>query len=855
MTDILLELSGVSKFYTGNQSVVVGLNSVDLRFARGEFVAVTGESGSGKSTLAHVISGILPYENGEMRVCGRPTSHYDSSDWERYRREKISFISQSYGILPGNSVLRNVVTALRISGMHESAAAEKAEELLKLVELWELRSRRAGKLSSGQKQRLSIARALAKPAPILVADEPTGNLDPENSAKVMQLLAQAAKERLVILITHDFQEAEGLATRRIILQDGRVTVDTTLAPAEPVTGGTEKSPGKKHLSAYVARLQMAGRPVWSSLVLLFFALTAFGVFAFLGTFLMNLDDTATRIYDDSAFLNGDKTRLVIQRMDAGPFSQADWNSLLGVKNAAFLERNSYLADWQYAWRQDVDYEISYHIKSTGGKDNKTSSLVPTVKLLTPVCDFVQTVPLLPEGQEFLAAGRLPDNMYEVVLSGAPDRIGESFPVYLRDERTMGVMACVKIDVTVVGTTDFGSGLYFGDELSRVVNNYIEGGGPDAGMLLFAPLPNNRFNTMEEADFLLTYQYTLPQSPWQVVWGLAGQRLYGFEEIPVYLEQSGLGNSLEVVHVTSFMDAIGVYTESDGPLPRFVLNREAMEDFTEEELDAIQDTLGNVFFRVRPDENGDRVVDLYLYSDEVCVLSESLYNRGFPSADFLPQDKENGMLDVVGFHDSGFAGYALVTQAAFEEMAIRDNPDQVSLFITDYAYTDQVLEDVQELGFVAISPFRQGSTQKNPTLVRQRMTTLKVCLTALVAVMLLQVLVLKELFGVQTASFKLLADMGLGCADARRSVLWQILLFTILGQLLGFGGVLGCSAMGISRVAQVLRYLNISGWLILSAVHLGAAVLTALLVMVSIRNKVYPQSARGSDLDFEEVAEV
>ena len=107
----LLRLESLSKFYTGKQSVVVGLDKLNLSFRRGEFVAITGESGSGKSTLSHVLGGILPFESGEMYFGGKPTSHFDGVDWERYRRDQISFISQNYGILPGATVLGNVVSA------------------------------------------------------------------------------------------------------------------------------------------------------------------------------------------------------------------------------------------------------------------------------------------------------------------------------------------------------------------------------------------------------------------------------------------------------------------------------------------------------------------------------------------------------------------------------------------------------------------------------------------------------------------------------------------------------------------------------------------------------------------------
>lgn len=120
-----------------------------------------------------MIAGILPYEGGEMSLSGKPTSHYGQSDWEQYRAHRISFISQNYDILPGCTVFENVISALILNGMDRALAKERAEEILLRVELADKKKRRAAKLSSGQKQRLSIARALAKLAPILIADEPT----------------------------------------------------------------------------------------------------------------------------------------------------------------------------------------------------------------------------------------------------------------------------------------------------------------------------------------------------------------------------------------------------------------------------------------------------------------------------------------------------------------------------------------------------------------------------------------------------------------------------------------------------------------------------------------------------------
>ena len=222
----LLRLENLSKFYTGNGSVVVGLDKIDLTFHRGEFVAITGESGSGKSTLSHVLGGILPYESGELYFGGKPTSHYDSVDWEHHRRDRISFISQSYGILPGATVLTNVVSALRITGMEKKAALAAAEDILRQVSLWELRSRRAAKLSSGQKQRLSIARALAKPSPILIADEPTGNLDPDLAMEIMSLLQEINNLGTTMLVVTHAQDLVHMFNKRtIVINDGLIESD------------------------------------------------------------------------------------------------------------------------------------------------------------------------------------------------------------------------------------------------------------------------------------------------------------------------------------------------------------------------------------------------------------------------------------------------------------------------------------------------------------------------------------------------------------------------------------------------------------------------------------------------------
>ncbi len=227
----LLKLSGIGKIYYSEGSVAVGIRGVDLAFERGEFVAITGASGSGKSTLLNVISGMDSYEEGELYIEGEPTSHYLEADWEEYRSKYISFIFQDYNILESYTVLQNVELAL----MHIKDRRERrrrAVELLTRVGMEKHLRQKGSKLSGGQKQRTVIARALAKDSPIILADEPTGNLDEATSKEIIDLLREVSRDKLLIIVTHNYEEVEHCATRHIRIFDGSVEFDRGEKPAE-----------------------------------------------------------------------------------------------------------------------------------------------------------------------------------------------------------------------------------------------------------------------------------------------------------------------------------------------------------------------------------------------------------------------------------------------------------------------------------------------------------------------------------------------------------------------------------------------------------------------------------------------
>ena len=221
----MIRLENVSKFYVNNNITSLGLININLELNKGEIVAIVGESGSGKSTLLNVITKVDKFDEGEIYYYGNETSYYDIETMDEFRKDKVGFIFQHYNILDSYTVLDNVMLPLLISGLDKHEAKEKAIELIKKVGLQDRIKSKGSKLSGGEKQRCVIARALAMSSEILACDEPTGNLDSETGKEIIQLIKEVAKDKLVLIVTHNYDLVKDIATRKIKVHDGRIVED------------------------------------------------------------------------------------------------------------------------------------------------------------------------------------------------------------------------------------------------------------------------------------------------------------------------------------------------------------------------------------------------------------------------------------------------------------------------------------------------------------------------------------------------------------------------------------------------------------------------------------------------------
>ena len=254
----MLELKGICKRYVTQSFTQVALDNVSLAFRDNEFVAILGPSGSGKTTMLNVIGGLDHFDSGDLLIDGISTKDFRDRDWDAYRNNRIGFVFQSYNLIPHQTILENVELALTLTGVGHAERRQRAREALEKVGLGEHINKRPSQLSGGQMQRVAIARALINDPEIVLADEPTGALDSTTSVQVMDLLKDVARDRLVIMVTHNPELAYKYATRIVNLADGKITDDSDSFDVAEATR-REAKPTRKTSMSFVTALGLSAR--------------------------------------------------------------------------------------------------------------------------------------------------------------------------------------------------------------------------------------------------------------------------------------------------------------------------------------------------------------------------------------------------------------------------------------------------------------------------------------------------------------------------------------------------------------------------------------------------------------------
>lgn len=337
---MLLRLKNIGKIYDSNDILTIGIRGVTLDFDYNEFVTIEGESGSGKSTLLNVIAANDSYEEGELYFNGAETSHYSETDWEKYREKNIAMVFQDFNIIENLTVLENVELALlRIE--NKAKRRKIAEDLIEKVGLVAQKNRKGSKLSGGEKQRTVIARALAKDSPIILADEPTGNLDVKASKEVAALLKAVSKDKLVIVVTHNPEFFVEYATRRVTIFDGSVKEDNVIKRPEPKTSADKeevKSSKWQNFknTMHIGTLNYKSRPKFTAMMsfaLFVCAITLFLVISVFGNSLIR----PTQVPLDGTGVSGK----VILSNRTNSITQSDLDEVAGKTNAGYflLDRN------------------------------------------------------------------------------------------------------------------------------------------------------------------------------------------------------------------------------------------------------------------------------------------------------------------------------------------------------------------------------------------------------------------------------------------------------------------------------------------------------------------------------------
>lgn len=448
----MLKIKDVSKFYNSNGITTLALEHINLEFKKGDIVAITGESGSGKSTLLNIICGNDSYDDGEIYFNGNETSYFDNDDLDRFRNKYVGFIYQNYNIIDSYTVLQNVMFPLLIKGYSYKEAYEKALELITKVGLKDRVKHKGTKLSGGEKQRVVIARALASDPEILACDEPTGNLDTKTANEIITLIKEIASDKLVLIVTHNYEQVKDIATRKVTLVDGKVIEDKELKEVNYVEDKEmvlEKQVISLKNILYFTKNNILATPKKTLFAFLILFVMTFAILSLFQGINYSYNTTKKYSYDNISYFGSDY--LIFNKANKKPFSESELKYL-----------------------QDLNYQFDYY--ELQQRDMINTDLV-NLNYLNFIPEYDEIIGRLPKDDNECLL--IASNYYLNELNYFVNYLDKEFKVYELNTKfkIVGVISNEYVNKTSFYTlNDYSKDLLsanFNDNLSAYLTNYSD----------------------------------------------------------------------------------------------------------------------------------------------------------------------------------------------------------------------------------------------------------------------------------------------------------------------------------------------------------------------------------------------
>lgn len=737
-----IELQNISKSYYSEAAVTQALRKVSLTFVHGEFVAITGESGSGKSTLLNIIGGMDSFDEGEMIVNGKPTFQYTEEDWEAYRRNQIGYVFQDYSLIGHYTALDNITGALLIMGKDKEEAQATAMEYLKKVGLEGYEKHPATELSSGQKQRLSIARALAKNTGIIIADEPTGNLDSETGRQIVELLKELSKESLVLMVTHNYPQAAPYVTRKIRLHEGIIVSDITEnqpgsitepGPAaqkdtdiqkdeeyseipfrEKLSNHIKQSREHNKLAMWFSHLNIKTQPGRAIMFTSFLLIISMVSFLLIGELHLQSDDIFTREYSQAAFRRKAPERIVAAHTDDSEITEEDLEEIRKIPYVRTADSCSYANDINFYIKKGKDYKFIYGQRGITGF-GQTTSESEGGKLVSflDTSHFMMSDDIITEND--LSAGNLPQSRNEIVLySENKNIIGTSTSCYFTAANIWDTNEYYQKDLKISGILkEETEQVYFSKELCNMLSSNI-----NSGEFLICSI---------YSDILKDYKQKVPL-------------------VPVINDELS-GNDM-------------------------LLSNEVFRKYG-----------GNIF------QYRDYVPD--------SKTKEILHTEEINPSEKIPNTSSS---------------YFLETSEEFYYKYNTNSSNQVSIYISSYAKTSQVIKKLEKKNYKAISTYRVSVGDYIEDLVNERLVIIGICALGLVILLAAGILILRSLLKIRIKDYYVLKFIGMKLNAIHKTCYHETCLYSIFAMAVTLIVMFITRMCNIKIISEIIWYYTFGAYL-------------------------------------------